>query len=189
MCCSGRPGTRASDALPAPSRWTFPTERSTSSRAWLDNHTVDGVPLTRDVQKENAARAQQLRNELIHFNRHNSQRLAQEGFDGYPGMEDLAAMSSILGGVIVLQVNELQIPYGKGSLLLHEASCTSKDAAGHESGHHGLCQSWRKVGRVEKKRNIAQDSQPPPGTPQSQDDDTETTSSAMIETLLMWVGS
>ena len=152
--------------------------------AWLDNHTTNSVFLTRDVQQENAAKAQQLRNELIHFYRHNgdeksSERFAKEGFDGYLGMEDLAAMSFILGRVIVLQVNELQISYGNGSLLLHVAYCTSKDAAGHDSGHYELYQSWRKVGPVEKKRKIAQDSRsgevqprpsPMPGTPQSQDD-------------------
>ena len=100
--------------------------------------------------------AEELRQRLITFLRTAGDntaalRLEMEGFAGCPTKDDIGPLADMLEGMIILQVYDLRMPCGGGSLLMHVALCFAVNGAGHASGHYEIFNSWRTVGNRLKK--------------------------------------
>ena len=78
-------------------------------------------------------------------------RLKKPGVAGYPSHDTVPYLAVVLGGQIVLQIDEAQEVFGKGPLVAHIGFTSSSDGAGHVSGHFVVYQSWMAPERARKR--------------------------------------
>ena len=58
-------------------------------------------------------------------------------------MDDIGRLARMLGGTVALQVNDQQVFYHSGKLLVHICYCAAVDGRGHSSEHYDIFESWR----------------------------------------------
>lgn len=118
---------------------------------WLASHDDRGHPIgdqwaaDRDAALEVRAGVVAAHRRL--GNEASADRLLLEGPDGYPGYEDLWAVSSYVGGQIIVQKGpSFTDAVGEGPARLQVLHTDSVDGAGNRTEHWALVQSWLPLG-------------------------------------------
>jgi len=120
---------------------------------WLESHDSAGRPINPLVAADDREAADRLRDRPVAELRETvsdaaADRLLGSGSGAYPGTDELAALSRVIGGSIVVQHGRLQQPFGRGPLMLHVRYFSVLDGADNPSPHFELLQSWMATAAV-----------------------------------------